>query len=209
MRAPNPSFPPHAVPATTSQRLRALAEAAPPRIAVADLLAALGERGFGLLLLIFALPNAIPVPAPPGTSAVLAVPLALVAAQMALGLERPRLPGWLRRLSLSRALLHKAPPYLARLERHLRPRRPAFASERLLGLACLALALVLMLPVPLGNAPVAWAVLLIALALLERDGLFAIGGLAAGAAAVAWNALLIFAGGQVVVEVADVVAQAL
>lgn len=43
------------------------------RIAVADLVTAMEARAYGALLLIFALPNVLP--APPGTSGILGLPL--------------------------------------------------------------------------------------------------------------------------------------
>lgn len=188
-----------------SERLLAIATTSTSeRITVAEISAALGDRGFGLLLLLLTLPNAIPVPGP-GLSAILALPAALLAAQMALGLERPRLPQRLARWSFPRqrvaALLVRAQPMLERLERLLRPRRPV-AGERLVGAVCLLLALVLALPIPFGNLPVAWALIVIALGVIERDGLATLAGMAAGAAAVAWNVLLVVAGSEALALVA-------
>lgn len=188
-----------------SQRLAALvADPLVERISVADLVTALGDRGFGLLLLLLTLPNALPVPGP-GLSAILALPAALLAAQMALGLQQPRLPLRLQRWSFSRirvaAVLGRACPSLERLERFLRPRRP-LAGDRLVGLVCLLLALVLALPIPFGNVPVAWAMILVALGVIERDGLATVAGMALGAAAVAWNVLLVVAGREAVAFVA-------
>ena len=53
------------------------------RVSIADLLIALQDRALAALLLIFALPNVIPVP--PGTSALLGAPLLFLAAQLAFG----------------------------------------------------------------------------------------------------------------------------
>lgn len=180
-----------------SERLLALtADSRVERITVADMVATLGDRGFGLLLLLLTLPNAVPVPAP-GLSAVLALPAALLALQMALGLPQPRLPRRLHRWSFSRtrvaAVLASARPSLERLEKWVKPRRPV-AGDRVVGVICALLALVLALPIPFGNAPVAWAMILIALGVIERDGLATLAGVVTGAAAVAWNVLLVFAG---------------
>ena len=59
------------------------------RIAIGDLLAAMQERAFGPLMLVFALPNVLPTP--PGTSTVLGAPLIFLTAQLALG-RNPWLP---------------------------------------------------------------------------------------------------------------------
>src|SRR5690554_8128838 len=69
------------------------------RISVADLLAALQVRAFGALLLIFALPNVIPTP--PGTSAILGLPLLFLTAQMMLG-QAPWLPRFIADRSMAR-----------------------------------------------------------------------------------------------------------
>ena len=87
-----------------SQLLRTLADdATRDRIAVGDLLQALGDRAIGALLSIFAFPNILPVP--PGTSAVLGAPLVFLAAQLAFGMW-PWLPGLISRRSMSRADFH-------------------------------------------------------------------------------------------------------
>jgi hypothetical protein len=189
---------------STAAALRWLAEQHDqPRFAVADLLAALGDQGFGLFVLALALPNVVPGPMIPGFSVPFALGIAALGLQLALGLHTPRLPRRLRQLSLPRErfrrLVDRAEPLLLRLERWLRPRPSALTSgmgERLIGVALMALSLVLALPVPFGNTPVALSIIVIALGLLEGDGPALTLGLAAGLAAALWNALLIFAGAE-------------
>lgn len=155
------------------------------RIAVSDLLQALGDRAIGALLFIFAFPNILPVP--PGTSAVLGAPLVFLAAQLAFGM-RPWLPGMISRRSMSRLDFHgmvkRVAPWLERAEKLLRPRvnvlsLPPF--EYIVGFICLLLATVLVLPIPLGNMLPALSISLLALGLLERDGYAVITGLAVAA----------------------------
>ena len=55
------------------------------RFAVADLLAALGDQGFGLLILLLALPNVVPGPMIPGFSVPFAIGIALLGLQLAVG----------------------------------------------------------------------------------------------------------------------------
>lgn len=188
----------------TAAALRRLArEHSAPRFAIADLLAALGDQGFGLLILALALPNAVPGPMIPGFSVPFALGIAALGLQLAAGLHSPRLPQWVRRLSMKRErfdrLVDRTEPLLRRLERWLRPRRSALtqgAGERLVGLALVALSVVLALPVPLGNMPIALSIMVIALGLLEGDGTALLLGLVAALAAVAWNGALIFAGAE-------------
>jgi hypothetical protein len=111
-----------------------------PYASLGDLRDALGDRGFGVLLFIFALPNLMPVNIPL-LSAVLGAPLVLLAAQLTYGRHKPWLPHWLTRQSISRqnfeAVVSRALPYLERAERWLRPRLTVLLSwtgERLIGL---------------------------------------------------------------------------
>lgn len=153
------------------------------RIFIGDLFRALGDRAFGALLLIFALPNVVPTP--PGTSAILGLPLVILSAQLMLG-QSPWLPKLIAGRSIARAdfaaMVVRISPWLARGERLLKPRL-AFAvspvAEHAIGLLCLVLALVLALPIPLGNILPALSICLFSFALLERDGLFSLAGLAA------------------------------
>ena len=159
-----------------------------PSVSLGDLRDALGDRGFGVLLFIFAVPNLIPVNIPL-LSAVLGVPLVLLAAQLTYGRHKPWFPRWLTRQSFSRenfeSLVRRALPSLERAERLLRPRLTVLVSwtgERLIGVALLVLAIVLTLPIPFGNWLPAFAICIVGLAIVEKDGLAVLIGLAIGAA---------------------------
>jgi hypothetical protein len=54
-------------------------------------------------------------------------------------------------------------------------------SSRALGLVCLILAVIIALPIPLGNLPPAVCVVAIAFGMLQRDGFIVAGALAASA----------------------------
>lgn len=172
--------------ATLSSMLQALAhDASRERIAVGDLLEALGDRALAALLFVFAVPNVLPVP--PGTSAVLGAPLVFLAAQLAFG-RRPWLPAVIARRTMTRAdfavLVLRIGPWLERAERLLRPRAIRLVlppMEYLIGLVCLLLAVVLVLPVPLGNMLPALSISLLALGIAERDGLWILAGFATAA----------------------------
>lgn len=186
----------HAPGPALSELLRRIAhDATRERISVGDLLAAMHDRAIGALLFIFAVPNALPMP--PGTSSVIGAPLIFLAAQLALGL-RPWLPRLIAQRSMARsdfaALVARVGPWLARAEKLLRPRlsglaRPPF--ERVVGAICLLMAIVLVLPIPLGNMLPALAICLFSLGILERDGVWVLAGLATTVAAIAlvWGVL--------------------
>ena len=57
-----------------------------------EMVAKLESRGYGVLLFLFAAPNLTPGPSLPGFSTIFALPLMLIAAQMALGIDSPKLP---------------------------------------------------------------------------------------------------------------------
>ncbi|MCX5516789.1 ABC transporter permease [Kaistia algarum] len=169
-------------PRRLSELLREIADdPSRERIAIADMLLAMKDRAIGALLLIFALPNVLPTP--PGTSTVLGAPLIFLAAQLALG-RPPWLPKLIANRSIARrdfaALMNKAEPWLARAEKLLKPRlsgitRPPF--EYGIGAVCFALAIILFLPIPLGNMLPALTICMLALGVLERDGVWIIAGL--------------------------------
>jgi hypothetical protein len=165
------------------------------RICVRDLLLAMQDRAMGALIFVFAIPNAIPLP--PGASSILGAPLLFLTAQLALG-RRPWLPRVIADRCMDRAhfasLVSRIAPWLQRGERLLRPRLEVLTRppmEYLVGTICLLLAIVLFLPIPMGNMPPAAAISLFALALLERDGVWILAGLAATAVAIAitWGVL--------------------
>jgi hypothetical protein len=156
------------------------ADPARERVSVGDLLAAMGDRAFGALMLVFALPNLLPTP--PGTSGILGLPLVFLAAQLMLG-QRPWLPKVIANRSMLRvdfsAVLDRAGPWLARVEKLLRPRLGVLVhppAEYAIGVACLLLAVILILPIPLGNILPALAICMFSFGLLEKDGLWAIVG---------------------------------
>lgn len=173
---------------TLSRALTRLAdEWTEPRISIAQVLAALGDRGLIGLLLILAMFNVIPNP--PGTSAVLGLPMVYLSWQMMRG-QMPWLPRFLAARSFEiahfRALISRAMPWLNRVERLLRPRLAPCSSPaamKVLGGVCLVLSAVLILPIPLGNLLPAAAIAIIALGALERDGIWILGGVLFGIAA--------------------------
>jgi hypothetical protein len=166
-------------------------------VALTDLIARLGGRGRAALILIFAFPNVLP--APPGVSGILGLPLLYLSFQMMMA-RQPWLPRLIGARSLPRdrfaQLVDGLTPILGRIEHLLRPRWPVLVShgaERVLGALCLILAIVLSLPIPLGNILPAFAICLIALGVLERDGVWVAAGVVAGAGALAVVAGVVYA----------------
>ncbi len=158
------------------------------RISIGDLLQALKRRALGALIFIFAVPTALPMP--PGVSAIVGAPLLFLTVQLMLGMS-PWLPRFITDRSLSRVdferVVKTVSPWLAKAESVMRPRLTFLArrpSVYLLGFVCVVMAIVLFLPIPLGNMLPSVALCIVALGLLERDGVWILIGLAVAIASV-------------------------
>src|SRR4051812_33337634 len=187
-------------PRRLSQLFSELSREAEGPVSIATIRDALGDRSFAALLVFFALVNLIPLP--PGTSAVLGLPLLIVSAQMVYGSTRVWLPRILVERTISaetfRSLMERVIPRLVRIERLIRPRYWPFwgrRGDRIIGVIALIMAISVTLPIPLGNWLPAFSTALLGLSLSERDGiLFALGS-AVGIAAMAVVAFVIGAAG--------------
>jgi hypothetical protein len=157
--------------------LRAIAEAQDrERISIGDLLEALKRRALGALMFIFAIITALPMP--PGVSAIVGAPLVFLTAQLMLGMN-----AWLPKVITDRSLsridftrvINAAAPWLARAEGVMKPRfeflggRP---SIFVVGFVAFVMALLVLLPIPGANMAPSIAICIIALGLLERDGIW-------------------------------------
>lgn len=156
-----------------------------------DLFAGLGKRSFGMLLFVSTLPAFIPIP---GLAGALSGPLVmLVGAQLFVGLRKPWLPGFIARRGPHRSSMvkfrNRLAPWLARLEKLVRPRLAVVLDHRLAnvmtGLQLLLLGLLLLLPLPFTNFLFGALLVLFALALLERDGRLMLVAWIAGAISIA------------------------
>lgn len=139
-----------------------------------DLMAGLGRRAFGVLLLL-----AIPTAFIPGVAGIISSPIViLVGLQLMAIRRRVWLPKFLSQRGPHRHVIVKFRgwfgPWLARLERVLRPRLSLLLdrwwASAITGVLLVMLGLLLGLPIPFTNAVFAGLLLLFALALLERDG---------------------------------------
>ena len=153
-----------------------------------ELLDILRGRSMAAALLLAATPQVLPLPL--FLANVLALPLVLLSAQILMGREIPWLPKWMRDRPIRRSrleqLCRRMAPILRVMERFIRPRMGGVfgKGERLIGLAAVVISLVAVVPLPLAGWLPGWSLVLIALGLLERDGLLVLLGVAVGAAAV-------------------------
>lgn len=135
-----------------------------------------GARMHGAAILLMALPECIPLPIP-SFGAILGVPLIGVSAHLAFYGESATLPSKARNIRLPPRMIELMSRYLigplGYAERLSRQRVSILASrERLVGVACLLMAILLLLPIPLMNVPPSTALVFLSWGLVQRDGLF-------------------------------------
>ena len=186
-----------------SQLLRNLSLTAGPRITLRDLAVAMEDRSFGAFLVVFALPNLIPLP--PGATFILGLPLIFVAWQMLVSRHtRIWLPKRMGDYAFENAtffvFVNRISPWLQRAETLIKPRGWFLGSrlaERVIGLLALILAIVIFLPIPFGNWLPAFALAVIGFAHMERDGLGLVAGALIGVVSLVVAGLVVAAAGAV------------
>jgi hypothetical protein len=137
-----------------------------PMPMLGDLVALLGKRSFGIVLVLFGLPNLLPVP---GLPILCGVVVGVVALQMLRGHEALVLPRWLAQRRVKRRdlqnVLEKSEPVLRWFERVMRPRLLTLTdvqAQRAIGALVMVMAVCLMSPIPIiGGIPPGIAVILV------------------------------------------------
>ena len=167
-----------------------------PKLYLGELVDAFGERGFGALMLFFGLMN-IAIGIIPGTTTILGAPLLLMGLQLATRADQLWLPKWALRRWIERAAyrsgVEKVLPRVRMVERLSRPRLHVMTSEIseiLIGVATVALAGILILPIWGGNLVPALIISTFGFGLMQRDGLVVLVGWlgVAGVAVFIWVA---------------------
>jgi hypothetical protein len=170
-----------------STDLRALLrETAGRSMTLGELEEILQGRGFGLFLLILALPFLSPI-AIPGLSVPFGIVILFVGLRIAMG-RKPALPGFILRRQIKYSVLEKIIGFglkiSTKLEKVVKPRMhflqrwPGMINLIGLGIASGGLLLALPLPpvIPLSNTIPALGVLLLTAGMIERDGLLVLAG---------------------------------
>lgn len=185
-------------------------------VSLGELMHALHERGFALLMLVLVLPNCVPVPLPPGVSTVLSLPLLFLSVQMLFQLDAPWLPGWLKKKKINRKTLAKivsvANPRLKRIEILLKPRFAHATSptgERVLAFFWVLFALSIAIPLPMTNFLPGVGILVSALGLLSKDGVITLLGVVIGIGGLVLTGLVVFLGAQAAAALLDYAARML
>jgi hypothetical protein len=184
----------------TTARLREMAEIARVKggLSIGEALEAMGQTSFAFTILFLAIPALTPIPGPFGM--VFGTALALVSLQIIAGGRKVWLPAIVRDRRVSSAALDlivgHAVPMIARVEKLVRAGRlqalTGPAAQALLGIPVFLLAVVIALPIPFGNILPVLSLVVLAVALMERDGLVTLIGLLLTSATVVATAALLY-----------------
>jgi hypothetical protein len=154
------------------------------RVTLDDILSLAGERIFGFLFVLLALPSALPIPAP-GYSVPFGILLFLLAVQLIAGATTPWFPQRFRQQSLDlkqvQGVLKAGLPWLRRIEALSRPRLTPVCTSLpgrvVIGLAIALMSISMMIPIPLTNTLPAVGIFVTGFGLLDDDGAISLSGL--------------------------------
>jgi hypothetical protein len=149
-----------------------------------EILEIAGERTFGFLFVILALPSALPIPAP-GYSTPFGFVMLLLALQLIVGSEQPWLPEKLRKKGFERTavqgVIRKGIPWLQKIEMVAKPRLTGVCTSRagrvVIGCAIALMSISMMIPIPLTNTLPAMGIFVTGFGLLDDDGAISLAGL--------------------------------
>lgn len=147
-------------------------------ITVGELVVQMGHKALALAIFVFAV-VAVIAGIIPGISTILAMPIIFLALQIVLGRQAAYIPKRFSQKEVSPRVvsnaLEKSMPTLKRIERLMRPRIVFLTNGiflRLIALLIIILAGIMAMPIPFGNLLPSFTITLLALAIIERDGVF-------------------------------------
>lgn len=179
----------------------------PGTVTVNDCIGELGDNSIPLALLLFTLLSSLPLFSIPGFTTITGIPIVLLGGQLMCGREAIWLPRRIRQRKLTSrrlwALLEKTLPKLYKVENYLKPRILSLSATPLrqfIGFAFVIMGILLALPIPFINFPAGFSMFLLAVGLVERDGVVISAGLLAISIlsvvmVVTFNTLVALAGG--------------
>ena len=150
-------------------------------VTVAQILKQTGSKSFGFLLALFALPSALPIPAP-GYSIPFALILMYLAKDLILAKDHPGLPKEILdkkiKIQTDKGITGKMFSFLVFFENFLKPRFGGIYQLKIfrsfLGIVVLVCSLLMLIPIPFTNTLPAFTIFLIGVSMTEEDGLFLI-----------------------------------
>ena len=154
------------------------------RVTLSEVLSLAGERIFGFLFVILALPSALPVPAP-GYSIPFGIAMFFLAIQLIIGRDRPWLPEKIVNGSMSlksvQGFVKKGNFWLRKIEALTKPRLSYFCTSIpgrvIIGVAIALMSISMMIPIPGTNTLPAIGIFVTGFGLVEDDGVISLLGL--------------------------------
>lgn len=171
-------------------------------ITCGELIDELDRHGMAVILILFSIPAALPVPAA-GYSTLLSIPLLIIGLRLLAGYDNLWLPARLRQRPFSTAGFNRrVVDAMLRLvqvvERFSSPRLTGLARAPAMrvitGLVICALACAMLLPIPGTNTAPAFGIFLIGFSLLEDDGVLLLAGILCSLLALFISLAIIFFG---------------
>jgi hypothetical protein len=158
----------------------------------------LEQHGMAIVLILFAIPSALPIPAA-GYSTLLSLPLLAIGASFLMGRETIWFPEKIRLKEFDPGSFKSAKKWMMKIARIVelfsKPRLKWLSSTRtaqiFLGVLICALAAFMAIPIPGTNTAPAGGIFLIGFGLLEEDGLFVGAGILYSIAAVALASVIV------------------
>ncbi|MCO4769980.1 MAG: exopolysaccharide biosynthesis protein [Deltaproteobacteria bacterium] len=179
-------------------------------VTLGELVDMIGDRGLGLLLLILALPAALPLPAPG-----YATPFGLIIGSLAIRMMMGRTTPWVPKRFRDKTMSHKLLSFSVRngrlplrvVELLVRPRLSSLARHRgflaLVAVIILLMACSMILPVPLTNTAPSFVIFILAAGIIEEDGLLLAAGLLLAPVAALISGLAIYTAMTVGLDAVD------
>lgn len=181
-------------------------------VKLADILSLAGERIFGFLFIILALPSALPVPAP-GYSVPFGILMLILAIQLIAGYEALWFPEKIMKGSIKletvQKFLEKGLPWLKKIEALTHPRMTyvctSLPGRVVIGAAIALMSIFMIIPIPGTNTLPAIGILITAFGLQENDGFISLAGLIICLIAGTMSTLIIFLGKEVIEVIFDLI----
>ncbi|MEO1672570.1 MAG: exopolysaccharide biosynthesis protein [Cyanobacteria bacterium J06631_2] len=159
-------------------------EARNEKVTLSEILNLAGERIFGFLFVILALPSALPVPAP-GYSIPFGIAMFFLAIQLVIGRDRPWLPAKIMNGSMPlkkvQGFIKRGNPWLQKIEALTKPRLSSICTtlpgQILIGIAIAIMSISMMIPIPGTNTLPAIGIFVTGFGLVEDDGVISLLGL--------------------------------
>lgn len=186
------------------------------QVTLASILDLAGERVFGFLFVLLALPSALPLPAP-GYSVPFGILLFVLAVQLIIGRQGPWFPEkWLNKpipIEKVQGFIKAGLPWLQKIELISRPRLTPICTSLIgriiIGCAIALMAISMMIPIPGTNTLPAIGIFITGFGLLDDDGAISLAGLVVCLMGLALSSFILIFGYEAVKGAINLIRQSL